>query len=743
MAEIVNLFEVNIDTDKAIKDAAEAKKSIDGLKRSIKDLEAAEGDNTKEIAQATAALKNEQDALRTSTKLTQQAIKSQNAQTGSIEEMRAQLAIVSIQWAKLSKEERNNSERGKELTRQKTQLTEALKKEEQATGDARRNVGNYSRGIQDAIGSMTSFVPAAGTATNAIKQLGFAFKVGLGPISLLIGTIGLVVAAFKSFFTSSEEGQNALKRLSAIFDVVVGNIVDLLSKLGKALLEPKQALEDLRSFFENTLGKVILGIVENAFARIGKGIAILALAWENLKDTFTDNADGINDAQERIERANVAIEESNKKITDGVNNTVEAYNDAKQAVIEFTKEQEMEIAISQKLADQQAKLDKQIRKSSIDNANDQAKIAELRAQAADKENTTSQERIDFLEEAERLEKETLKRNEDILAQKLQIRQTQNALSNSTKEDLEEEARLEVELINLRTQNSNARRRLLSELSTARKEVRAEAEAEELAALDAELAREQERLDKQIQTAIRSGEIEQERIDMINEARALDFENKLALEEEQFFQNFENERQRLEMQRQQEIAFAEKIGADTTLINKKYSKAQLEITKAELSVKASLAADFASNIATLAGEGTAIGKAAAVASTTISTIQGAVAALTGMISTIPGPVGIALGAVAAAATAASGFANVKKILSVKSGLPGESTISGGGNNSIASTPSVPSTRSSVADDVTSGIISRDTTSIRDNQNIELQPTLVVDNVTNEQVRSNNNNNTATI
>ena len=77
-----------------------------------------------------------------------------NSQKGSIEQLRAKLGLVTIAWAKLSEEERNNSERGERLIQSKLEITEQLKREEKATGDARRNVGNYSEAVKEAIREM-------------------------------------------------------------------------------------------------------------------------------------------------------------------------------------------------------------------------------------------------------------------------------------------------------------------------------------------------------------------------------------------------------------------------------------------------------------------------------------------------------------------------------------------------------------------------------------------------------------
>ena len=90
---------------------------------------------------------------------------------------------------------------------------------------------------------------------------------------------------------------------------------------------------------------------------------------------------------------------------------------------------------------------------------------------------------------------------------------------------------------------------------------------------------------------------------------------------------------------------------------------------------------------IVGRNTGAGKAMAVAAATISAIRGAVGAFTGTIESIPGPVGIALAAVAAAGALAAGYANVKKIISVK--VPGKYGHIGASTPSLAlAAPSAP-------------------------------------------------------
>lgn len=117
-------------------------------------------------------------------------------------------------------------------------------------------------------------------------------------------------------------------------------------------------------------------------------------------------------------------------------------------------------------------------------------------------------------------------------------------------------------------------------------------------------------------------------------------------------------------------------------NKKLSEDQKTRDEAVAQNRINVATQTANLIAQLAGEGSAVAKGVAVAQATIDTYKGAVSAYSAM-SGIP-IVGPGLGAVAAGAVIASGFANVKKILATK---PVETSAGGGGAGTAA--PAAPS------------------------------------------------------
>lgn len=817
MAEKVTLLEVDIDINAAAKDAKALKEEIALLKAQTEKAKKEQGEFSKEYIQYQAALKSTQKDLRTQENLIIKSTQAQNAATGSIDQLRNQLSVVSVQWAKLSKEERENTEEGQKLTKQKLELTNALKAEEKATGDSRRNVGNYSEGMQEALGATSQFIPVAGQATGAAKALGVALKVMISPLGLVLAAFAAIAGALKAFFTSSEEGQNVLNKLKAVFQVVFGNIIDIASKLGEALVnavtKPREAWESFKNFikgigefFQNTFGNIIGGFFQKEVAKFLKGFAAIGLAWQKLKNVFTDNADGINKAQERINELNERIEKGNEKIQKGAGNLgtsiKNTWNRAKEGLQGYIKEQEREINIAKQLADQQAALDKQIRNNLVLEAQDRLKLEQVKNKIDEKDKQTAQERLALIDEQNKILDEILQRNIDIARQKLAIKQAQNDLSNSTKEDLDEEAQLLADIFNLEASITAQRKEAIAKRIEAENQILAEAKAateetinnlyleldtylltnqskidgakeltqalieEEEARLTAINEKKAEALALELENELISREefdlaileqevaktealtelkveLEEQERERKAEAAAIDFENDMIIAEGNLFAEFDLQSQWLEKKRKQEIKYAVKTGADVSKINKKYAKAQRALDIAEVQAKLSLAASATQGLAAIAGEQTEIGKAAAVASATISTIQGGISAFTGMVQSIPGPVGIALGVVAAAGVLASGYAQVKEILSVKSGLP---SGGGGGGASLpsASAPSVSvpqAQATNVTPQVGAGIVSRDaedssaqSVSNGVSQALEetpIQPTLVEDDVTSKQ------------
>lgn len=132
----------------------ESLKRISALEKS---LATARGKTVKGITKETEALKKSRAEQR-------QIAKIQNTTVGTIENLRAKLALVTTAWTKLTAEEIKNTARGKRLNESKKQLTVTLRKLESATKDNRRFVGGYSEAIGKLRGGFISLTSAMGVS---------------------------------------------------------------------------------------------------------------------------------------------------------------------------------------------------------------------------------------------------------------------------------------------------------------------------------------------------------------------------------------------------------------------------------------------------------------------------------------------------------------------------------------------------------------------------------------------------
>ena len=133
------------------------------------------------------------------------------------------------------------------------------------------------------------------------------------------------------------------------------------------------------------------------------------------------------------------------------------------------------------------------------------------------------------------------------------------------------------------------------------------------------------------------------------------------------------------------AITEKYKSDEAAINKKYSKEELKFSEMTQEQQLGIMSKTAGDLATILGEESAAGKAAAIAQATIQTYLGATKAFSSM-SSIP-VVGPALGAIAAAAAVAAGIANVKAIIATGDGggsVPAAPSGGGGGGATPSTT-----------------------------------------------------------
>ncbi|MGI4871485.1 MAG: hypothetical protein ACRYFX_09940 [Janthinobacterium lividum] len=270
--------------------------------------------------------------------------KAVQANEGSIEQLRAQLALGTAEYNKLSKAERDNTEVGQRLQANNKALSDNLKVLESAIGDTRRNVGNYGEALKGATVGGKELGAGLGTIKDtALKPFsseldrgtGFlgrfksgsdllakglaglkgagetgaqGFKaVAAGILLTGLGVFLLLLQGVVTYFTSTNEGSKLLKQGLAGLGVVVNALTGAVFGLGKGLVEaaknPKQAFEDLLGFLKNQVinrftafGVILEGIEKRDFKQVANGILQLNTGVENGIDKATAYAKGIGQA---------------------------------------------------------------------------------------------------------------------------------------------------------------------------------------------------------------------------------------------------------------------------------------------------------------------------------------------------------------------------------------------------------------------------------------------------------------
>ena len=327
-----------------------------------------------------------------------------------------------------------------------------------------------------AVTKFNKFKGAIGSVTTGFKSLRVAI------IATGIGALLIAVTALGQAFTRSEEGQNKFAKILGVIGSVTGNLLDLLADLGENIISvfenPKQAITDFANLIKDNIVTRFEGLI-NLIPNLGR--AVEQLFKGNFKEAGKIAADSVG------------------KVVLGVDSVTDSVDNAINSVKEFGKEISDDAAAAAKIADQRANAEKKARDLIVERAEAERKIAELREKAVNKDKFTAQERIKFLEEAGRVSDELAAKEVQVAKLRLEAKQTENALTKSNKDDLNEAAQLEASVIQLETQRLNLQKRLSTELLTSRREVTAEEKAniKELSDLkktlrDAEAVYEQEK-----------------------------------------------------------------------------------------------------------------------------------------------------------------------------------------------------------------------------------------------------------
>lgn len=855
MAEKIVIAEFDIDMEAAIKETIRLKEENIKLRKTLVEVKETEGELSSEYIQNSAALKANQAAIRTQEQLLIKASSATNAQTGSIEQLRDQLYIVSKQWASMSEAERENTETGKEVTAEKLRLKTAITELEKATGNYTGEVGNYENAtkslklelrentvalakmkaagednteaymnllkitgeLQDTIADTREEIKKYASDTQGLDQAIGIFK-GIGSAAQVAEGAQALLGA------ENKEIEKSIQKMVAIQSVLNGaqEIGNALQKESAFMIGVKNVAVKTATAFQ-WLWNAAMAAGAAQLALLGAGVAGLAAGLVWLSGRFSVNTSEIEKNRKAVKQLEYQLQSAanfdeyyakvlqargatDSDVTDqliaNAKNRISLLDQetkALEAVITSGQFVNEEIEKRDKAYEELNKTQDELNILNIQRAKQQEKAAEELAQAQEDAEREYTERV-IKEATIRYEMNKTKRdqalkdtqlNYDKLIETEKLLYSQGAaiakkeLDNGLKSRLEYNQRiqeLEIERNdNIEELNRQRAEKAFSDLQfelevyklnnksklKSNEDLTLELIEQEKKRLDALAEQERASLDFQIQNKLIAWNDYNLQILQLDEANQIaiqelhaqyetqekqrkievaqtNFENEQALFDENILAQLDKQRAANEQKKAEELATAEKIGASKTLIEQKYSKANIALNRAERDAKLSLAKDFASNIATIAGENTKVGKAAAAAAATINTYQAATGAYAAL-APIP-LVGPALGIAAAAAAVISGMANVRKILATQ---PGSTTSLGGESGTSAAssvstnTPQLTSTLQSANSDIGAGIVSRNTDTGQALQGSQIIPVLPVDDVTLKQKTALDKTVTATI
>lgn len=655
MAEQVTLLDLSFDTSGA----------LDGLDSLIeKSLELA---NTKK--QLNAALKDEQaqvnaagkafkagaisqeeyrkvisNSTKAQTELTKQmidvnkSISDNNAeikvnatlltsQESSVNSLRAQLAKNTKELNAMSAAARNNTDEGKALAAETKEISDKLKEMEKAVGDNRRNVGNYAESVQEALSNTKGLSGATGTLassmTGAIGSVkAFSAALLANPIVAIVGIILTLISTVEKLMKRNTEMATNLKAAFAPFEVIFSRILDGITNL---LSGVAKAIDWVSTKVVSLLNSI--GLISDETAKAANAAKELTRAEQAIFESETDAlvtlsamsrelanqkslvADQTKSIKERNAATNQGLSTLKQMENIEVGILKQKYEQIKaQNELSYTsaddrrKEMEALAALQSKQAEYTEKQKELIsQRSSFQNQ----EIAKNSAAAQAAEQAKAQAAIKATEQAEKrkreLQQETIKQMEialttlDLSIKEREASNNTNAEKLANQKELAEKS-LEIERYRLEqgliTQQEYANRETALRLQTMQ--------------LQQKITAEQDALDK--------------------ERRAMDEANRKEIEMSEIANQYDLRQAQLDAQYAQEMAAAERLGADTTLVQQKYEKSKEDLTKARVNAELTMAAGLAGQVSSLLGEESEVGKAFGVVQATINTYLGATKAL---------------------------------------------------------------------------------------------------------------------
>ena len=311
-----------------------------------------------------------------------------DGEEGSLNKLRSQLSQLTKEAATMDV----GSDRFKAASKNILELTNRIKDAEESQGNFRRNVGNYANSVE-----------------SALNKLGLSAK-GLGP---------LFSGLTKSLTDGAAKGKGAL------------------ASLGEGVKGFGTALKSLAA---NPIGAIIMAIVV--------AVKLLKAAFNAVKESIARNEEAFNALQQALVPVKAAIQ----WVTNVFDQMVENFTKGLAVIgnlitefMEYTGIIDGAAKKEQEFVDKQKELQELKRNNIRETAKMEYEASEARAKAADKENYTAEQRLQFARDYLDKEQQILEKQKDEAERELQLLQIEAARGKNNAEMNDKLAEAEAKL----------------------------------------------------------------------------------------------------------------------------------------------------------------------------------------------------------------------------------------------------------------------------------------------------------
>ena len=417
-----------------------------------------------------------------------------NSAKGQIAELKNAFTELSVQYQRMTDEEKK-SPIGQAMQGSLSQLKGRIGELNGQLATAQGDMGNMGSVLQDLAGKFGLPVGTMGKMSGVLTEIsakgfpavassaataGRAIVTSFGPIGAIVAAIVIAIKQLVEAFKRNEDAMTAVQKIAAPFKAVWQSIQRLFDDIVRIFVNVYNSLEKAAGGFDGF--KMALSPVAALIASVRAALAILGTV-------LTDIAKGVAFVAGKVRTAmqGSTIGKFFKNITDTVKGFfttlttwVDKVSNSKLGkalgldglaaqLREIVNAQNELTASNKKIADSENELNKLRRRNNEQTALDERRIAQLRAEASDKDQYTASERIRKLEEAAALEEGIMKRNVVEKQKELDLIRLKNSLTQSGTDDLNAESAAQVALTQAGTEYYNRMRTLQRQLQAAKKE----------------------------------------------------------------------------------------------------------------------------------------------------------------------------------------------------------------------------------------------------------------------------------